>query len=217
MRTLARTSRRHASGMTLVELLLALVIAATLSAAMALSVHASFQAYATTAESASTQTATRLTLRRVLKMIRGSELHDAYDPDDGTVTLLVPGSTGYPLQTVGIQMRLVNGREVRMWWAENASYGDEDLGDLFYEDVTSSSTAQTLLPRVRCQRTEANDPYLFTLGTRLADEGLLLMRATLDLTVEPDPEQLMGMETGGALEQVRMVGSTMPRRTLDER
>lgn len=220
MKTMATSpQRRHrAAGMTLIELLLALAITAVLSVALAMSVHASFMAYATTAESASTQSATRLTLRRVLKMVRGSELHDAYDPGDGTKTLLAPGSAGYPLQTVGLQMQLVDGREVRLWWAVNDAYGDADLGDLFYEDVTANSGEQVLLPRVRCRRTATDGPYLFTLATRIADEGLLLMRATVDLAVEPDPEQSLGMEKAkAATTAVRMVGSTMPRRTLEQR
>ncbi len=205
-------------GFTLVELLATLAIAALLATAMAAAVHASFIAYATNSESAVTQTSARLVMQRTLAAIRKSTLHDAYDPDDPSATLLAPSDSGHPLTCVGLEMVLPDASEMRLWWAVNASYGDEDLGDLWYDDPNwTSQQPVVMLQRVRCRRDGAGEPYVFTLASRTSDAGLLLSRATVDLTVEPDVETLTDAEQAkAATAPIRLVASTMPRKSLDE-
>jgi len=66
---------RH-RGLSLIEMLIALAIVAALLGATMVAIDASFYAYASAAGSASTQTTTRLTVHRLLKLIRTSRAHD---------------------------------------------------------------------------------------------------------------------------------------------
>jgi prepilin-type N-terminal cleavage/methylation domain-containing protein len=202
------------SGFTVVEMLLAIAIVGILAAALVAAINASFMAYSTSTETASMQTAGRLVMQRTLNMIRTSSLHDAYDPGDPNKTLLKPTDNDHPLKTIGIQMVTDAGPTVKIWWALNGAYGDDDLGDLWYQQ--DSQTPQALIERVACQRSWQNDPYVFTLASRTSTSGLLLARATLDLDIHRDPAAVTGLEaaaskTGG----IRLIGSTMPRRNLD--
>jgi len=208
------TRRRGARAFTLVELLIAVTITAVLALAVAVALGASMSAYSTSSEMASMQTSGRLVMQKTMSMIRNASLHDAYDPDNGALTLVSPTASNHPLQTVGITMQLPGGDNVRIWWAANSTYPDPDLGDLWYQQNTS--TAQPLIERVRCQRNASNDPYVFTLASRTSDLGLLLARATLDLALERDGETTTQLEQARAsLSGMRLVGSTMPRKNID--
>ena len=203
---------RRAAGLSLVELLVALSISVWLLTAVMVALDASFHAYATAAESASTQSSSRLVMQRVMTMIRSSTLHDAYDPGDASVTLGQPSAA--PVQCVGIQMIDSQGQLVKLWWAANAAYGDADLGDIFYQ--AAANATQPILEGVRIQRTAANAPYLFTLTSRSSGGGLLLSRATMDLTVEPGADATLALESvRGTSPPVRLIASAMPRRNLE--
>ena len=204
-------SIRRAAGLSIVELLVSLVISALLLTAVTVALNASFHAYATAAESASTQSACRLVMQRTMALIREGTLHDAYDPADATVTLGEPMAA--PVQSVGLQMQTPEGEILRIWWQVNAAYNDPDLGDLMY--TLDASAAQPLLEQVRAQKNAADEHYLFTLASKSSDDGLLLSRATLDLSVEPGADATLALESvRGASQAVRLVGSTMPRRNL---
>lgn len=209
--------RRAPRGFTILELLIGIAISAVIATAMAAAMHASFHAYATTAESASAQTSTRLVMQRLLATIRKSTLHDAYDPDSPTLTLVAPGDSAHPLRTVGIEMLQPDGTTMRVWWVARDANGEGDLGDLWYDQAEWTSQEPVLmLSNVRCQRTATDEPYLFTLASRQTDLGLVLSRAMVDLTVEPDGEALTGMESAGAAtEFVRLIGSAMPRKSME--
>lgn len=207
-----RYFRGRGRGLSIVELLVSLVICALLLTAITVALNASFHAYATAAESASTQSASRLVMQRTLAIIRGGTLHDAYDPDDATVVLQPP--TAPPVQSVGIQVVSTNNEIIRIWWKANAVYSDADLGDLVYS--IDGSAAQPMLEQVRVQRTAGGDPYIFSISSRSSDDGLLLHRATMDLTVEPGADATLALESArGSSTAVRLVGSTMPRRHLE--
>jgi len=202
------------SAFTLVEMLIAMSITAVLGLAVAVATSASLSAYSTSSETASMQTSGRLVMQKTMAMIRSASLHDAYDPANGSLTLVAPTAASHPLQTVGIQMQLPAGDVVKIWWAANNSYGDNDLGDLWYQ--ANSDTAQPLIERVRCLRNASNAAYVFTLASRTSDAGLLLSRATLDLTMERDGETTTDLEQARAgVGAMRLVSSTMPRKNTD--
>lgn len=209
-----RTARRR--GFSLVEMLIAISIAAVLSLAIAAALNASLMAYGASTESAGMQMSGRLVMQKCMAMIRTATLHDAYDPDDGTVTLLSPTDANHPLNTVGIQMITPDGNQIRIWWAVNAAYNDAFMGDLFFEDVTGGSGAQMLVRRVTVQDAGGGNPYLFTLASRTSEFGLLLSRATIDLQLERDDTQTTEMqEAGSSVGALRLVGSTVPRKNMD--
>jgi len=204
-------AHRPAGGFTLIEMLIALAIAAVLGVALMAALSAGLRAYATSTEMSGAQTSARLVMQRAMAMIRTSSLHDAYDPDDGTLTLIQPGT---PLRTVGIEMQLPDQRVVRLWWAVNDAYGNADLGDLWYEQV--GQEPQPVIERVWCRRDAADEPFIFTLTSRESDAGLLLARATLDLTLGRDPAATTDLEqAAAAVGELRLVGSAMPRKNLD--
>jgi len=205
---------RGSAGFTLVEILIAVAITAMLGLAIAAALRASLMAYGTTARSSSANASARMVMQQTMGLIRTANLHDAYDPNDSGVTLLAPTHPDHPLRTVGVRMFLNDGREIRIWWASAGVDGQPDLGDLWYEQV--GSDAQQLADNVICRRTEAGDPYVFTLASRTSETGLLLARATLELTVQPDPESGTNIEQNTARTgRITLVGSTMPRRNLD--
>jgi prepilin-type N-terminal cleavage/methylation domain-containing protein len=211
-----RTARRSAHGFTVMELLIGMTISALIATAMAVAMHASFYAYAATAESASAQTSCRLVMQRLLATIRKSTLHDAYDPDAPTLTLVAPGDAAHPLRTVGMQMLQPDGTTMRVWWVANDANGQGDLGALWYDRAEWTSQDPVLmLSNVRCQRTSAGDPYLFTLASRQTDLGLVLSRATVDLAVDPDEDALTDIESTGAGGGARLIGSAMPRKSME--
>ena len=209
-----RRARRRLSGFTLIEMLIAIMISAILAAAMGAALNASLMAYSAPTESSSMQMSSRLVMQRTMSLIRTATLHDAYDPGDAGVTLLSPGDSNHPLETVGIQMQTPQGDTLRIWWAVNDTYGDAFLGDLWYQEV--GSTAQMLIRRVTAQNDGSDNPYIFTLASRTSDDGLLLSRATFDIQVERDTEQTTELEdAGNNVAAIRLVGSTVPRKNLD--
>jgi prepilin-type N-terminal cleavage/methylation domain-containing protein len=201
-----------ARGLSIVELLIALAISSLVLAAVTAAIDASFYAYASASEAASTQSAARLVMQRMTIMVRTTTLHDAYDPDDPALTLASPSQP--PVQAVGIQMVDPDGQLLRVWWAVNVDYDDDDLGDLWYQ--AGAAAAQPMLEMVRVQRTADGDPYLFTLASRSSSDGLLLRRATIDLTAEPGSDHTFALETyQSSAEPVRIIASTSPRRNID--
>ncbi len=217
-RDLARSrlssAKRRVAGLSIVELLLSLAITAVLLTAITMALNASFYAYATAAESASTQSTSRIVMQRVLHTIRSSTLHDAYDPSDPNVGLGNPADP--PVQSVGMIMETHQGKTLRIWWAVNGSYNDPDLGDLYVQ--MDLNTPQALLDRVRIQRTAiGGEPYVFTLASRNSSEGLLLQRATVDITAEAGADSTLALEDAqGAASDVRLVASAIPRKNLEE-
>ena len=203
-----------ARAFTLMEILIAMALVSVLALAIAVALGASLTAYSTTSETASMQTSGRLVMQKTMTLIRNASLHDAYDPDNPALTLVQPTAPNHPLQTVGIQMQASTGGLVRIWWAANSTYPDDDLGDLWYRQGTQ--TPQTLIERVRCLRTSGGAPYVFTLASRTSDGGLLLARATLDLTLERDAATTTAIEDARArVDALRLVASTMPRKNTD--
>ncbi len=214
--------KKNKRGYTLVELLLALSLTALIGAGIAAALNASFIAYASASEMAGTQMSSRMVMNKMMSMIRRSTAHDAYDPNDNTVTLLTPSAANYPLKTVGIQMILPDESRFCAWWAVNGTYNDASTGDLWYQNMDASGnltgTASMMLPRAKCQWTTDTPatPYVFTLGSRISDTGLLLTRATLNLSVQPDPAAILNIQQAkGTDTDIHLISSPMPRKTID--
>jgi len=191
--------RRRSLGLSLVELLISLSITAMLLTAVMVALDASFQAYASAAESASTQTTTRLVVHRTLTLVRTSTAHGPLAPD---------GSTTPPVTLAGTStisshyMDLVDPKGDLIRLEYDAT--DETL----YITVTpyggSVATREPLLGGVSaCQ---------FTLTRRLDDDGVwVLERGSMDFTVEPDTDTSLAIE-GDNTPPVRVIASTMPRK-----
>ncbi|MEX2671873.1 MAG: prepilin-type N-terminal cleavage/methylation domain-containing protein [Phycisphaeraceae bacterium] len=197
-------------GISIMEMLIALAISAMLLTAVTVALNASFYAYASAAESASTHSSVRLVIQRAMRVIRTSaaDKFDAYDPS-GTVAL----EANTVVRTVGLEMENEVGRRVYIWWEANENYESALLGDLWYRE--DDMTAQPLLERVEA-RVHDEKAYVFALRFRQSAAGLLLSRATLDLSVQPGADATLSLESSqGKSAPVRLVASAMPRRNLD--
>jgi prepilin-type N-terminal cleavage/methylation domain-containing protein len=204
-----RNPRRR--GLSLIEMLVSLAISALLLTGVMVGLDASFYAYAAAAESASTQSSSRLVMQRLIQMIRTATLHDAYDPANVLLTLGQPAAG--PVKSVGIQMVTAEGKLLKVWWAVNTAYNNPDVGDLNYSLDGSATTP--LLEQVSCQR-NGPKPYIFTLASRSSDSGLLLSRATVDLTVNSGADATLTLESvHRSAPPIRLISSTMPRRNMD--
>jgi prepilin-type N-terminal cleavage/methylation domain-containing protein len=194
------SKRRFATrGFSLIELLIALAITGALLTATMVSLNASFMAYQTTTEVASTQTIGRLTMHRMLSLIRTGQ-------DFG------PFPTN-PLETTVrsdfMEFVTPEGEVMALQWVQD---GQGLLENNALYVVLSPGTAQEqahlLLEGVMPQYDGDGDLVLpFTLEF---ERGRNLYRATIDMTISPDDN--MSVMLDGANEQViRLVASAMPR------
>lgn len=179
-------------------MLISLAITAMLLTATMVAIDASFQAYAAAAESASTQTSTRLVTHRLLSLMRTSTAHGPLLPETD-VTLV-----GNTLTSPYIELLDPDGNLIRLEY--------ESTDEMLYVTVTpyggSVATRQPLLGGVtQCE---------FNLVRRLDDDGVwILDRGSVDFTVYPDDDSSLAIE-GDAAEPMRVIASTMPRKLEDE-
>lgn len=192
-----RNAMRHQAGLSLMELLVSLAIVAALLTATMVAIDASFRAYAAAAESASTQTTTRLATHRLLMLIRTSTAHGPLQPDsDNNVELVNLNTLKSPYIEVidpkGNHVRLEYRADKDELWVITTPYGQ------------STANAQPLLGGVTAAT--------FHLHRRLDDDGVwVLERASATITVQPDDDATLDVEDGNA-PPINLVASTMPRK-----
>ncbi len=179
-----RSRRNHRRGFNLVELLIALAITAALLSATMMALHASFNAYQSTTEVASTHTISRLVMNRMLTLLRtGQDFGPApADPMDSIV------DSNY------IEFFTDDGQLISLDWVA----ADQTL----YVVLTDEFDVETTYPLL-----EGVTDCSFTLEYEL---GYKLHRATIDMTIVPDDN--MSVSLDGTNERViRLVASAMPR------
>lgn len=194
-----RRNRGRARGFSLIELLIALAIVSALLTATMVSLNASFTAYQTTTEVASTHTIGRLTMHRMLSLIRTGQEFGPFPTN--------------PLQTTVnsdfIEFVTPEGEIMALQWVQdgqgllqnNALYVVMNPGELNEE-------SHLLLEGVVPQYDEDNELILpFTLEY---ERGRNLYRATIDMTIKPD-DNMSVMLDGNNEQVIRLVASAMPR------
>ena len=196
-----RTARRHngtARAFNLIEMLIALTITATLLAAVMMALHASFVAYQTTTEVASTHTIARLIMHRMLTLIRTGQEFGPFpvNPQDSIVA------------SNEIEFLTPSNDLIRLEWFENTD-ATHALPNALYA-VINNGTPYVLLEGVIPQVDDDGFPVLpFTLEYEL---GRKLHRATIDLMIVPDDNMSVTID-GDSQETLRLVASAMPRIT----
>jgi prepilin-type N-terminal cleavage/methylation domain-containing protein len=197
------TPSRRLRGFSLVELLIALAIVAALLTATLVALNASFMAYQATTEVASTHTIGRLTMHRMLSLIRTG---DQFGPFPTT-----------PLQSTVrsdfIEFMTPNDDVLTLVWKEDADVANGyPEGNALYV-VTSDGGVDTpylLLEGVVAQYDDDTPPNRIKPFTMEFAKGRVLYRATIDLTIKPDDNMSVMMD--GQNEQIiRLVASAMPR------
>lgn len=174
------------------------MISAMLLTATMVALDASFRAYASAAEQASTQAATRMIVNRLLMVIRNSTAHGPLLPN----LALVPPVTldGNVITSNFIDLIDTNGTQLRIEY-RNAT---QELWLIDSTDPILGPIEQPLLGGV----TNAQ----FFAVRRQDDDGVwVLDRATMDITVQPDPDTTVAIETSDS-PPIRLIASTMPRK-----
>ncbi|MEM8738852.1 MAG: prepilin-type N-terminal cleavage/methylation domain-containing protein [Planctomycetota bacterium] len=190
------------AGLSLIEMLVALAISAVLLTATAVAIDTSFTAYAIAAESASTQTSTRMVINRLLTIVRTSTAHDPMFADADAGVTIHNNILTSPYLTV-----------------------QEPSGDLItisYEPPPAGQTTGRLM-LVRYPNNGAAPPPAvpllggvtacsFKLARRRDNDGVwVLERGSIDFTVEADDDASLDLEEGN-VPPVRVLASTKPRR-----
>ncbi|MEM8834377.1 MAG: prepilin-type N-terminal cleavage/methylation domain-containing protein [Planctomycetota bacterium] len=227
MRTRTRTARR---GFSLVEMLVALTISSTLLTAALVALDAMFQGYKQTTESASTHLVSRMVMTRLLGLIRTGEEFGpfpnfVFDANENPVYadyvewVSERDANGNATEITRIEFRPAGGEALLQSWGQleeadgsMPQYPDGGLpGELWFVllDPTIADTPvvteQPLLNEVRQAR--------FILRY---DRGPSLVRATIDLIVEPNDSRDLTVGSDSIPQTIRLVASAAPRmNTLD--
>ncbi len=179
-----RLRRGHRRGFNLIELLIALAITAALLSATMMALRASFMAYPSTTEVASTHTISRLVMHRMLALLRTGQ-------DFGPLPLT-------PLDSIVdsnyIEFFTSDGQLITLDWV--------DADDTLYVVLTDENGLETPYPLL-----EGVTSCNFTLEYEL---GYKLHRATIDMTIVPDDNMSVTLDGDNQL-VIRLVASAMPR------
>lgn len=197
-----RRRRSMSRGFSLIEMLVALTISATLLTATMVALDTSFKSYKVTSESVSTHVVGRLVMQRLTALIRTGENFGPFPVNP----IIDPR-----IESTSIEFELIpdpfsNARQV--WRIERVDApgptGPFELQATVeqYEGSTLVETStRTLVRRV--------EDAMFTLEY---DVGPRLTRATIDLTLRPDDTQADSMVGELRAPFVRLVTSIAPRR-----
>lgn len=202
MRINTNTTRRR--GFSLVEMLIAIAITSSLLTAMLVALDFSFKRYQATSESASMHVVGRLVTHRILSQVRTGT---TFGPSPADV--LDPALN--PVITDNIEFITEADRAAglnRVTRFEFRPDADPALpGVLWYVLINADVDPAVLLqerPLLSGVRTAE-----FTLD--FDEETWLLDRATIDLTLDPDPELAANMTVAELPDSVRLIASATPR------
>jgi hypothetical protein len=177
-------------------MLIALAITAALLSATMVALNASFMAYQTTTEVASTHTISRLAMMRMMTLIRtGQEFGpNPINPQDSIV------------ESTDIEFLTPAGQYVRIEWFETPD-AQHPVGNALYV-VVDTNEPQVLLEGV----IPAYDQFdqLIAPFTLEWEVGRKLYRATVDITIVPDDNMSVTLD-GDNQQQIRLVATAMPR------
>ena len=218
---------RRCAGLSLAEMLVSLVIIAVLLTAVTVALDASFRAYAQAAESAGTQTSTRMVTQRILSLVRNgvaqapvalTDFAERPDADD-------PADIGLGFNVMGVERPVPGTTDdtfVSSWLAVATQNGSiavlryfEDQQELRYYEFPIEEN----IPRL------SDDDWIpllggvtecrFTVLSRIAGYAnrreRVMRRASMALTVQPDVDTSLAVEQGSA-QPIQVLATTAPRR-----
>jgi prepilin-type N-terminal cleavage/methylation domain-containing protein len=218
----ARSSPKR--GFSLLEMLVALTISATLLTATLGALNAMFKGYEQTTDSASAHVVTRIAVNRILGMIRtGSDFGpfpaDVLNVNDNPLAadyfeyVSDRNDADRVTQVTRIEFRYPAQEALLRTWSPadgppdppDGVTGPGDLYIVVIDALTGGRAEYLLLSGV------ANSTF-----TLEYDVGPRLMRATIDITIESAQPDDLDVRTGAVPQTVRLVASAMPRRSIIE-
>ncbi len=219
---MTRTSRR---GFSVIEMLVAITISSVLLTATLGALNAMFKGYEQTTDSASAHVVARIAVNRILGMVRtGSDfgpfptdvLNSAQNPLNADYFEYVSArdANGIATQITRIELAFPGHEAPHRTWAPG-----EDPPDLEFEPTGPGDLNVVLIDPVSGDE----NSYLLIAGvsnvvfTLEYEVGPRLIRSTIDVTVNSAPQEDLDVSTGAVPQNVRLVASAMPRRSiLDE-
>lgn len=206
MNTIRSNSR--ARGFSMIELLIALTITATLMTASLAALDSGFKSYKMTTEGASTQVVSRIVMHRMMSMIRNGTEFGPY-PIDPLDTAQNPVKSTF-IEFVSVDDQTTGERVVIRLERRDAPEGSKTPYELWYIEMKyaganlTSTTSRPLITDLQAIQ--------FTLEY---DVGPRLQRATVDMTVQPNDTKGFTITTDLNVPAIRLVSSVSPRK-LDE-
>jgi prepilin-type N-terminal cleavage/methylation domain-containing protein len=203
-----KTAIQRRRGFSLVEVLVALAITATLLTAAMTALDTSFKSYKLTTEGASTNVVARLVIARVMTMVRTGTQFGPY-PVDPLDTAQNPVHSNY-IEFVSVDdpatlhKTIVRVERRDQADAANGPYELWYVQNDYSNGVQSAHNEKPLLVGVQEAR--------FTLEY---DVGENLKRATVDLTVKPNTFQAAAFHGDLDVPSIRFVSSVNPRKLSD--
>jgi prepilin-type N-terminal cleavage/methylation domain-containing protein len=197
-----RSSTRR-PGFSIIEMLIALAITASLLTACLAAFDASWRSYKYTTEAASSHVVSRIVATRLLGMIRTGSEFGPY-PDD------VYDSSQNPLTSNSIEFiaeadRIAgNGRVTRI--ERRTAPSPNGPYELWYLLMDSSTNPATVVEQRPLIRNVAEAMFIMEY-----EPGPRLVRATVDLTINPNDDQAVRVAIGEDTPTIRLVASAVPR------
>lgn len=198
----ARSTTPSRRGFSIVEMLVALTISAMLLTAMLTALDAAWKSYKMTTESASTHIVSRIVVHRVLAMVRtGTEFGpypaDFLDPMQNPITSTF-------MEFVSEDDRLSGLNYVtRIERRDTAVAGEYEL---WYERLDLSTNPPQVLMERPLIRNVKEATFILEY-----EPGPRLLRATMDLTVQPNDDEEMRTGINFETPVIRLVASASPR------
>ncbi len=199
-----RTGGRR-GGFSLVEMIIALSITATLMTAALSALDASFKSYKATTDAVSTHVVTRVVINRITSMVRNGDEFGPFplDPLDKTQN---PLKSTF-MEFVGSRSEDGTSKTVVRLERRDAAEGSAAPYELWYVAKTFvNSTLTESESRVLLNNVQQAS---FTLYYDMVPQ---LQRATVDLIVKPDDLGATGPHSDMGAPPIRMVTSVSPRR-----
>lgn len=189
---------------SMIEMLIALTITATLLTASLAALDASFKGYKQTTEGASTNVVTRLVMQRIMSMVRNGTTFGPYPVDvlDRSQNPLVSTYVEFETSNDGAGSRRVVRIERRD--PTTPANGPYELWYVQTDFVAGTQSGQLARPLITGVTEVA-----FTLEY---DVGPRLRRATVDLCVRPNDYQAAKFGADLETPTIRLVSSVTPRR-----
>lgn len=194
---------RAGQGFSIVEMLIAIAITASLLTATLAAFDASWRSYRYTTEAASSHVVSRIVVTRLLTLIRTGSDFGPF-PDDVLDAAQNP-LTSNSLEFITEADRVAgNGHVTRV---ERRSAPDPDGPfELWYVVLDATQSPAAIVEQRPLLRNVSEAMFILEY-----EPGPRLVRATIDLTVNPNDDQAVAVRIGEATPTIRLVASAVPR------